>query len=763
GSAGRLWLVTRGAVSTSDSDPLTHPQHAQLWGLGRVAALEHPGTWGGLVDLPGGTADRRLLALLPRALALPGEDQLALRQAGILGCRLARAPRSAAAPTTWCPSGTALITGAEQPGAAHLARRLAREGADRLLLVAATGADPAAIALLSAELSAELPALGVRADVVTCDLEDRAAVARLLADIPESAPLDAVFHLAELLEEGPLSAFPADRFERVLAVKATTAQLLHELTLDRELSAFVLFSSFAATFGGGVGVGAFAAANAHLDALAVHRRSLGLPGTSVGWGGWDNAGATDAERAFEESRRERLVQRGLPALDPDLALTALMECLDRQERATVVVDVDWPRYLARVTASRPSALLSGLPEVRALEREAERMAGPRAATGGGRLGDLTGLDAQQRHLLLLGHIRAETAAVLGHTDPDAVDPGRAFLEMGMDSLTTLELRNRLGSTTGLRLAADAVLASRTPEGLARRLDEELSAGPAAEAAGAAAAPGGLGTLFARAGEQGRTAEFIDLLASAAAFRPAFGAGEEADGLEPQVLARGTAEPQVFCFPTVLATSGPLQYARLAAALPGGHTVSAFALPGFTAGQRLPADLDALVEAAATAVRAAAGAAPVVLLGYSSGGLLAQAVTERLEEWGVHPEALVLIDTHVLGDGILTRLGGELMAGMADRVGELTPLDDARLTAMGGYLRLLADFVPGQAKAPTLLVGAGDPVAGWTEQHNWRASWPKPHERLELPGDHFTLIEEQAEPTARAIAAWLDHVLRGGER
>jgi thioesterase domain-containing protein len=270
-------------------------------------------------------------------------------------------------------------------------------------------------------------------------------------------------------------------------------------------------------------------------------------------------------------------------------------------------------------------------------------------------------------------------------------------------------------------------------------------------------------MLARARELGRTGAFLDLLGSAASFRPLFRATPRSAVLDAVTLVEGTGRAQVFCFPTVLATSGPTQYVRLAAELPGDRTVSAFSLPGFEAGQPLPADLDALVEAAAAAVRERAAGGPAVLLGHSSGGLLAQAVTERLEEWGTHPEALVLIDAHVLGDGVLDRLGAQLIGGMADRLAPLGPLDDARLTAMGGYLRLLDDFVPAQVKAPTLLVRAAQPVPGWSEQHRWRADWPQPHEVRDLPADHFALIEDHAQPTARAIGDWLDHVLRGGER
>jgi thioesterase domain-containing protein len=581
-------------------------------------------------------------------------------------------------------------------------------------------------------------------------------VTRLLDTIPAAEPLDSVFHLEELLEEGPLAAFTAERFRQVLHVKADTAQVLHELTVDRELSAFVLFSSFSATLGGGVGLGAFAAANAHLDALAVHRRALGLPGTSVGWGGWAEEGTTDEERAFERTRRERLDQRGLPALDPDLALDALLECVGRAEHAVVMVDVDWERYLPRLTAARPSPLLSALPQVRAAAQDTGRALGATAAAPtAGRLRDLAGLAPDQRRVLLLDAVRAECAAVLGHSSGDAVAPERAFLELGMDSLTTLELRNRLGSATGLRLAADIVLRARTPEGLATLLTEQFGDTTVTKPA---AAPTLLGSMLGNACEHGRVPAFVDLLDTAASFRPAFETGGPEEFPEPVELVRGTGRSQIFCFPTVLATSGPVNYARLAAALPEEYSVSAFSLPGYQDGERLPADLGALAEAAASVVRDRSGGGPAVLLGHSSGGLLAQAVAERLEDWGVHPSALVLIDTHLLDDGLLDRLGRELLAGMTNRSAGAIPLDDARLTAMGRYLRLLTGFTPSTVKVPALLAGAGAPVSGWTDEHRWRASWPKPHERLELPGDHFTLTEDHADSTASAIAGWLGHVL-----
>ncbi|WP_417281808.1 SDR family NAD(P)-dependent oxidoreductase [Actinoplanes digitatis] len=401
-----LWCVTRGAVSTSRTDPVTDPTQAQIWGLGRVAALELPQRWGGLVDLPA-TPDARALDALAGLLG-GGEDQVAVRAEGVLGRRLHRtAPRPAG---DWTAPATVLVTGGTGALGAHVARWLLGAGARRLILAGRRGPDAPGAAELAAEL-------GDRVSVVACDVADRDALAALL----DGLDLDGVVHAAGVLDDGLLTSLTPARLDVVLRAKARAAENLSELTGD--LSMFVTFSSIAGTVGNH-GQAGYAAANAALDALAERRRAAGRPATSVAWGPWA-AGMASRDAAGAAARRA-----GLRPLDPRQALAALENALAADRTTLTVADIDWPAYGTTMTAARPSPLLADL-----------WAPAPRRA-------DTAGPD---RDLLAL--VREQVAAVLGHGTPDGVDAGRAFRDLGFDSLTAVELRNRLAAATGLRLPA----------------------------------------------------------------------------------------------------------------------------------------------------------------------------------------------------------------------------------------------------------------------------------------------------------------------
>jgi acyl transferase domain-containing protein/thioesterase domain-containing protein len=772
GVAAPLWAVTQGAVRVDDADRVDHPDQAAVWGLGQGAALEFPLAWGGLVDLPA-TVDDCVAARLTGILAgLDGEDQLAVRSSGVFARRLVRAPHGAAAagPDRRL-SGTVLVTGGTGPMAAHAARWLAGNGAEHLLLTSAAGFDPDR----TVELEAELAALGAEVTFADCDAADRAALTGVLAAVPADQPLTAVVHTEGLLEEGPLEAFDPAALDAMFHAKASAAWNLHELTRHQELSAFVLFSSVFATLGGTVGLAGWAAANAFLDALADHRRARGLPATAVAWGAWaDTEVRGDEQAEFEQARQERLARRGLPSLAPETAIAALQQALDRDEPAPVVADVRWETLLGVLGQDRPRPLLAEIPDVQRIRRTATADGG-QGAPGQG-LPRLAGVSGAEQHRLLLDLIRTHIADVLGHADPAEVTVDRAFLEIGFDSLTTIQLRNRINAAAGLRLTGRAVLEARTPEGLARHVREELAVvegtGVAAEsgADGTTGAPasggsqeGLLSALFLRAGDRAGTAgttgllDVLDLLDAAARLRPAFDAPESGELPEPVGLTEGSTAPALICFPSVLATSGPHQYARFAAEFAGERDVTVLPLPGFARGERLPATLDALAEAAAAAVLEHAGEAPFVLAGYSSGALLAHAVAQRLEKSGTFPEAVVLLDAYRLDAANRSTLGPALLDGMTERVGDLVPVDDTRLTAMAGYLRLLEDWEPAAVKAPVLLARASEPVPGWPARDDWRSSWSHTHTAFDLPGDHFSVIEENARLTARSVRGWLRSV------
>ncbi|WP_329562467.1 type I polyketide synthase [Kitasatospora sp. NBC_01266] len=476
-----LWCATRGAVSVGGQDAVQRPEQAMVWGLGRVAAQERPESWGGLIDLPPASGwgdphpllDSRIAGRLRSVLAQREEDQLALRASGTFAARLAHAPVAASAVadpgTPWRPEGTVLITGGTGALGAQVARSLAGNGAEHLLLLSRRGAQAPG----AAELVEELTALGARVTVAACDAADRDALARVLAGIPADHPLTSVVHTAGVLDDGVLDGLAPDRFDTVLAAKAAAARHLHELTQHQNLSAFVLFSSIAGTLAG-PGQGNYAAANAYLDAFAQWRRAQGLVATSIAWGPWAEGGMV-ADSALVEGRTSR---GGLPVMAADRAVTALEQAVRVDDTLLAVVDVDWQRFAPGYTAVRRSPLLAGIPAA----REAVTAAAVQSASAApALLGRLAAASAAERRRLLQELVCTEVALVLGHASAGAIDPQRAFREMGFDSLTAVELRNRLSLATGSRLTSTLVFDYPTPLALTDHLYLELSPEADAEA------------------------------------------------------------------------------------------------------------------------------------------------------------------------------------------------------------------------------------------------------------------------------------------
>ncbi|WUV56732.1 SDR family NAD(P)-dependent oxidoreductase [Amycolatopsis sp. NBC_01480] len=445
------WVVTRGAVAVdafSDADPAA----AAVWGLGTVAGLDRPGTWGGLVDVTGADDAARLAAVVS---GVDSEDQVALRPSGVFARRMVRAPLAGTAAEPWQPSGTVLVTGGTGAVGAHIARWLAGRGAGHLVLTSRRGLDAPGARELVEELS------GTRVTVAACDVSDRTALEALLAEHPPSA----VVHAAGVLTGEPLLAdvTPAE-FAAATRAKVTGAALLDELLGDTELDAFVLMSSGAAVWGTS-GQPAYAAGNAYLDGLARRRRAAGKTATSIAWGSWGGGGMVDPEAS------DLLRRMGLAEMDPRLAAEALGQALDHDESQLVVADIDWAAFAPVYQLARPRPLLRGLPEVAADTGEA----GPAEPTGDlkGQLASLTPAE-QQRTLLEL--VRGQVAVVAGYDAGSAVEPARAFKELGFDSVTAVDLRNRLGATTGLKLPATVAFDHVNPQALAEHLWTQLCEG-----------------------------------------------------------------------------------------------------------------------------------------------------------------------------------------------------------------------------------------------------------------------------------------------
>ncbi|MER0240475.1 type I polyketide synthase, partial [Streptomyces sp. HSW2009] len=478
-----LWSVTRGAVSTGSSDGPADPVQAQVWGLGRVVALEHPGLWGGLVDLPEGL-DARAVALLRQVLSgATGEDQVAVRSGGLCARRMVSAAGGPAPARRWRPRGTTLITGGTGSLAPRLTEWLVAQGAEHLVLVSRSGPDAPG----APELVADLERQGVAVSVAACDVADRDAVAALLAGLrAEGHTVRTVLHAAAFIELAPVGDTTLASLDAVLAAKVDGAVHLAELLEPGELDAFVLFSSIAGFWGSGDHA-AYAAANAALDALAEQWRARGVPMTSVAWGVWEDAVHTwqNLDGVDVEETRERVRRQGLPLMPAPLAVAALKESLDHDDTFVAVADIDWARFVPLFTSMRPSRLLDELPAARRLLAKSDAD-GDGDGVGGvaAQLRDrLAALSAADQEAALTELVTGHAVVVLGLGSAESARPDRAFKDAGFDSLTSVALRNRLAEATGLRLPATLVFDYPTPLALAAHLRTLLVEQPAAAAAG----------------------------------------------------------------------------------------------------------------------------------------------------------------------------------------------------------------------------------------------------------------------------------------
>ncbi|WP_432253951.1 type I polyketide synthase [Streptomyces sp. HNM1019] len=462
-----LWCATRGAVAVDDSESPDAPHQAQLWGLGRVAALEHPDRWGGLVDLPVSPAAldaERLRALLTGA---PGEDEVALRPAGGYGRRLVPDPVGGRTPRrTWKPRSTVLITGTADGPAARVARHLADDGAEHIVMLCPGGGDAPG----AAELKAELDALGTGLTVAHHAPADREGTARLLKRVAEaSGRIGTIIHTSASGELAPLMELTPQRLaEEIRAHLDDTGRHLDELCGTGPEDTVVYFSTVAASWGSR-DHGSYAAATACLDALARRDRSDGRPTVSIAWGLWDLPyGGEAADATAPHTERSR--RQGLTPLDPRAALTALRQALDHDDPGVTIADVAWERFAPLFTLARPSRLFDGVPVAR---RAIEAARGPAADTGTDEASalrrELGALPQGERVERLLVLVRAHVAAVLHYPAPEAVEPDRPFKELGFDSIAAVELRNRLRAATGLSLPTTVVFDYPTPRTLAGHL------------------------------------------------------------------------------------------------------------------------------------------------------------------------------------------------------------------------------------------------------------------------------------------------------
>jgi acyl transferase domain-containing protein/NADP-dependent 3-hydroxy acid dehydrogenase YdfG/acyl carrier protein len=459
----RLAIVTHRAIAARPGEDVEDLAGAVALGLVRSAQLENFGRLI-LVDTDDTDASNDRL----QAALASEELEVALRDGEVLIPRLRHAepPVEQPAGAMFDPARTVLITGGTGGLGALLARHLvADRGVRSLVLASRRGPDAEG----AAELASELESLGARVSITACDVGDRDAVRELLEQMPAELPLGAIVHAVAAVDGGMIQSLTPESLAAVLRAKVDGAWHLHELTADLDLSAFVLYSSIAGVMGD-PGAANYAAANTFLDALAAHRRSRGLSGTSIAWGLWEqSSGLRDAIDAAQLGRMELMGIRSLTAEEGfellDLAWTG-------GEPLTVALRLDFTTLRANAREGFLPPLMRDIVKA-PMRRVSERSGGELAAR-------LVHVPVDQHEAVVLEFLCEQIAAVLGHPSAESIDPEATFKELGFDSLGVVYLRNRLNMTTGLQLSATLVFNYPTPAALAGHLHEQVATGGSGE-------------------------------------------------------------------------------------------------------------------------------------------------------------------------------------------------------------------------------------------------------------------------------------------
>ncbi len=565
-----LWLLTSSAVSVRADDRLENPIQAMVWGLGRTMSIERPECWGGLVDLPAHVDGQLVVRLLDVLNGAKSEDQLAVRREKVYVRRLIRVepPKSVAAQIS---GGTVLVTGGTGALGAQTARWLARQDFDRIVLTSRRGGDaPGAMAL-----RAELEVAGAAVSFIPCDTGDSTAVVDLVNQISDQGGhLSAVFHVAGISGKNvSLTELTLDELAAVVTGKVRGAESLHEATRTLGLDMFVLFGSIAGVWGVGR-QGAYCAANAYLDALALHRRGLGLAATSIAWGAWAGDGmAAEIGTTLESS--------GIFPMDPDIAIMAL-DSTDPQLATIVVVDVDWDRFAMLYTLRRPRPLIDRVVRVDRkdiIEATASSMVGIDQ--------QLRGLSLEEQERVVASQVKAVAARVLRTSAMD-IEVNVPLTGLGLDSLMAVELRTQLASVE-IKIAVAEFIRGRSIRELA--------------------------SIFVRS------------RSSALEFTEATNTGGSnwirIDQPSPHAACR------LFCFP--YAAGGPAVFSQWPEALGPEIEVAIVHLPGRASRLDDPpgTSIVELVDPIVAAILAL-GSKPIALFGHCMGAIIAMHVAERLE-------------------------------------------------------------------------------------------------------------------------------------
>lgn len=457
----RLWLVTRGAVPAVSS--LLAPAQASLWGLGKVIALEHPKLWGGLLDLAANASTDEAVNLLAEIWDSQGEDQIAFREGQRYVSRLIRSEVTEARSISLQSDSTYLVTGGLGALGLKVAQWMVEQGARHLML---TGRKDASAEALQA--IAQMENLGAKIAIAQADIAEWSDMVRVFEDIKTSMPpLGGILHAAGIIHDGILQQQNWKSFEEVMAAKVKGTWILHTLSQQLQLNFFVTFSSAAALLGS-PGQGNYAAANAFMDALANYRRALGLPGLSINWGLWKDAGMATSLGNRDQAR---LAAQGMESIPLEQGLQILGNLLKQDITQIGVLPVNWSKFCQQFPQGVVSPFLESFI---AIDQEPSL---PRTKF----LQQLEATSLNERQTLLIAHIQTEVIKLLG-IDLSELEPQQGFLDLGMDSLMAVELKNRLESTLSCSLPATLVFDYPTIEALVDYLLKEAIAAFADESA-----------------------------------------------------------------------------------------------------------------------------------------------------------------------------------------------------------------------------------------------------------------------------------------
>ncbi|QFU93057.1 Phenolphthiocerol synthesis polyketide synthase type I Pks15/1 [Amycolatopsis sp. YIM 10] len=735
----KLVFVTSGAVALP-GEKVTDVGAAAVCGLVRSAQSENPGRFL-LADLDDTETSP---AVLP-ALLSSDEPQVVLRKGNVRVARLARLDVENLPPRELDPDGTVLLTGGTGGLGKVLARYLVAErGVRHLVLASRSGPQSPG----AAELQASLSELGASVTVAACDVADAAALAETLESIPAEHPLTAVIHAAGVLDDGLVGSLTQERLDAVLRPKVDAAWNLHQATRSLDLPVFALYSSVSSVTGA-VGQGNYAAANAFLDALAEHRRGLGLVATSLAWGPWaQESGMTSG---LSQAAMERIMRSGMPPLTPDQGMALFEAAISRDDAVVVPMHFNEEGQRSQGGAAPLFRGLLGDPVVTTAEKASVTV-----------LDRLRGMDPAGQQDALQELVVQTSAVLLGHSDAGEVDPERDFLELGFDSLIAVELRNQLSELLGMKLPSSVVFDNKTPSKLAEWLLSELPAVTSASAVSGGAQQlvdpnDTVQGLFMKAVNEGKAVEGLRMLKYVAQLRPTFDTPAELEELPAAVtLAEGPSNPRLICISAPGASAGVHMYARIAAHLRGKRHVSALPLVGFAPGESLPATTEAAARVVAESVLEASDGEPFVLVGHSTGGTLAYFAAAVLEQtWGISPEAVILLDTLSLrydsNEGINFDAVSNNYFNTMDS--PAVKMNSARLSAMAHWFMKMTD-IGLHPEAPKLLIRCAVEVDG-TELETAMTEVPIPTTEVRMiEADHMAMVKESSHLTADVINDWL---------